>query len=47
VLDRPAHFKPLGLAGTRMIRDRYSPEVCLPQMLALYARAMTACRLAS
>jgi glycosyltransferase involved in cell wall biosynthesis len=28
VLDRPGDFKPLGLAGTRMIRDRYSLEVC-------------------
>jgi glycosyltransferase involved in cell wall biosynthesis len=45
VLDRPGDFKPLGLAGARMIRDRYSLEACLPQMLALYEHATTASRL--
>jgi glycosyltransferase involved in cell wall biosynthesis len=47
VLDRPGEFEPLGMAGARMIRDRYSLEACLPQMLALYERATTASRLAS
>ncbi|HEX8199175.1 MAG TPA: glycosyltransferase [Isosphaeraceae bacterium] len=44
VLDRPGDFKPLGLAGTRMIRDRYSLEVCLPRMLALYEEAQATSR---
>ena len=39
VLDDPAAFRPLGLAGVEMIRDRYSLEVCLPRMLDLYEEA--------
>jgi glycosyltransferase involved in cell wall biosynthesis len=36
VLDDPAAFRHLGQAGQAMIRDRYSLDVCLPQMVALY-----------
>src|SRR5262249_19658558 len=36
VLDRPGDCKPLGQAGVEMIRERYSLDVCLPRMLALY-----------
>lgn len=36
VLRAPEQFRPLGAAGQAMIRERYSMEVCLPQMLALY-----------
>jgi glycosyltransferase involved in cell wall biosynthesis len=39
VLDAPRDFKHLGLAGVEMIRERYSLEVCLPKMLALYEEA--------
>ena len=44
VLDRPGDFKALGRAGAGMIRDRYSLEVCLPRMLALYEEASAAPR---
>jgi glycosyltransferase involved in cell wall biosynthesis len=36
VLRAPEQFRPLGEAGQALIRERYSMEVCLPQMLALY-----------
>lgn len=36
VLDDPAAYRRLGDAGARMIRDRYSLDLCLPQMLELY-----------
>jgi glycosyltransferase involved in cell wall biosynthesis len=36
VLDDPAASRHLGAAGAAMVRDRYSLDVCLPQMLALY-----------
>ncbi|MBW3541304.1 MAG: glycosyltransferase [Planctomycetes bacterium] len=36
VLDNPQAFRPLGEAGARRIRERYSLEMCLPQMLELY-----------
>lgn len=36
VLDAPQRFRPLGDRGVQMIRERYSLDVCLPQMLALY-----------
>jgi glycosyltransferase involved in cell wall biosynthesis len=42
VLDAPGDFKPLGAAGVEMIQSRYSLDVCLPQMLALYERATAA-----
>jgi glycosyltransferase involved in cell wall biosynthesis len=44
VLDAPQEYKPLGRAGTEMIRERYSLEVCLPQMLGLYEDAYHARR---
>ena len=40
VLDAPESFKHLGRRGTEMIRERYSLEVCLPQMLTLYEDAI-------
>jgi glycosyltransferase involved in cell wall biosynthesis len=40
VLDAPHAYKPLGQAGVRMIQERYSLSVCLPQMLALYEDAL-------
>ena len=36
VLDDPAAYRSLGEAGMRMIRERYSLDVCLPRMLELY-----------
>jgi glycosyltransferase involved in cell wall biosynthesis len=41
VLDAPGDFKHLGAAGVEMIRDRYSLDVCLPQMLDLYQNAVS------
>jgi glycosyltransferase involved in cell wall biosynthesis len=38
VLDRPDEFKHLGAAGAQMVRERYSTDVCLPRMVALYER---------
>jgi len=35
VLDDPAAFKPLGRAGTELIREKYSLDVCLPRFLKL------------
>lgn len=40
VLDAPRDFKYLGQAGVEMIRERYSLEVCLPQMLRLYEESL-------
>lgn len=40
VLDAPREFQHLGAAGVAMIRERYSLEVCLPQMLELYREAL-------
>jgi glycosyltransferase involved in cell wall biosynthesis len=40
VLDNPASFRHFGQAGTQLIRDRYSMEVCLPRMLDLYEEAV-------
>lgn len=42
VLDAPGEFKPLGAAGAEMVRERYSLDVCLPRMLALYEKATAA-----
>jgi glycosyltransferase involved in cell wall biosynthesis len=39
VLDRPQEYRHLGRAGVEMIRERYSLDVCLPRMLALYEDA--------
>jgi glycosyltransferase involved in cell wall biosynthesis len=36
VLASPQTYRPLGEAGMALIRERYSLDVCLPQMLALY-----------
>ena len=44
VLDRPREYKPLGQAGVEMIRERYSLDICLPRMLALYEDATHAHR---
>ncbi len=40
VLDAPDDFDHLGKAGVDMIRQRYSLEACLPQMLQLYQVAV-------
>jgi glycosyltransferase involved in cell wall biosynthesis len=40
VLDAPGDYKHLGAAGVEMIREKYSLEVCLPQMLRLYEDAL-------
>ncbi|HEX4606951.1 MAG TPA: hypothetical protein VH092_01975, partial [Urbifossiella sp.] len=42
VLDAPGEFKPLGRAGVELVRERYSLDVCLPRMLALYEDALAA-----
>jgi glycosyltransferase involved in cell wall biosynthesis len=44
ILDAPREYKPLGQAGVDLIRERYSLEVCLPRMLALYEDAVCARR---
>jgi glycosyltransferase involved in cell wall biosynthesis len=44
VLDSPQEYKPLGQAGVRLIQERYSLDVCLPRMLALYEDAIHARR---
>ncbi len=44
VLDAPEEYKPLGRAGVELVRERYSLEVCLPRMLALYEDAFYARR---
>jgi glycosyltransferase involved in cell wall biosynthesis len=42
VLDAPQDYRPLGQAAVEMVRERYSLEVCLPRMLALYEDAFYA-----
>ncbi len=39
VLDDPQAFRHLGEAGTQMITEQYSLDVCLPRMLELYQEA--------
>lgn len=39
VLDAPQDYRPLRNAGVELVRERYSLEVCLPQMLNLYEQA--------
>jgi glycosyltransferase involved in cell wall biosynthesis len=39
VLDAPHEYRGLGRAGIHMIQQRYSLDVCLPRMLALYEDA--------
>jgi glycosyltransferase involved in cell wall biosynthesis len=36
VLDDPSSFRPLGEAGTKMIREHYSLDVCALKTLAFY-----------
>ena len=40
VLDSPGDFQHLGAAGVELIREKYSLEVCLPQMESLYEEAI-------
>jgi glycosyltransferase involved in cell wall biosynthesis len=40
VLDALREFKHLGAAGIDLIRERYSLEVCLPQVLELFEDAL-------
>jgi len=40
VLADPAQYRPLGQAGAELVRQRYSLDVCLPQMLQLYQEAV-------
>jgi glycosyltransferase involved in cell wall biosynthesis len=44
VLDAPGDYRHLGKAGVEMVAQRYSLEVCLPRMLALYEDAVYARR---
>ena len=44
ILDDSQQYRPLGEAAAAIIRDRYSLDVCLPQMLALYEDAVHARR---
>jgi len=39
VLDAPQDYRHLGAAGVEMVGQRYSLDVCLPRMLALYQDA--------
>ncbi|MFO0850512.1 MAG: glycosyltransferase [Gemmataceae bacterium] len=36
VLSDPAQYAPLGAAGADLIRERYSLDVCLPQLVGLF-----------
>lgn len=40
VLDAPDEFRHLGRVGVERIRERYSLEVCLPQVVQLYQEAV-------
>jgi glycosyltransferase involved in cell wall biosynthesis len=42
VLDAPGEYRRLGAAGAEMVRERYSLDVSLPQMLRLYEDARAA-----
>ena len=42
VLNRPDDYRHLGQNGAEMIREEYTLEKCLPQMLQLYRDAATA-----
>jgi glycosyltransferase involved in cell wall biosynthesis len=39
VLDAPQDYRHLGAAGVELVGQRYSLDVCLPRMLALYQDA--------
>ncbi|HEX3979853.1 MAG TPA: glycosyltransferase, partial [Acidimicrobiales bacterium] len=41
VLADPVSYRPLGQAAAEMVRQHYSLDVCLPQMLRLYQEAMS------
>jgi glycosyltransferase involved in cell wall biosynthesis len=41
VLASPRTYRPLGQAGIELIRERYSLDACIPQMLALYESVMS------
>ena len=40
VLDAPCEYAHLGPAGVELIREKYSLEVCLPQVLEMFQDAM-------
>jgi glycosyltransferase involved in cell wall biosynthesis len=40
VLDDPAQYRPLGEAGIAQVHERYSLDVCLPQMWNLYQEVL-------
>jgi glycosyltransferase involved in cell wall biosynthesis len=40
VLEKPADYRSLGQAGTAMIQEKYSLDICLPRMLHLYEDAV-------
>ena len=42
VLEDPNKYRHLGEAGAQMIRERYSLDVCLPKMLELYEKTLSA-----
>jgi len=42
VLDAPGDFAHLGRAGVELIHQRYSLDVCLPELLGLYREAVKA-----
>jgi hypothetical protein len=44
VMDAPADYKHLGRVGMEMIRERYSLDVCLPQMHKLFQDAVAVYR---
>jgi glycosyltransferase involved in cell wall biosynthesis len=44
VLDDPEGHAPLGRAGVAMVRERYSLDVCLPQLLDLYRNVVASGR---
>jgi glycosyltransferase involved in cell wall biosynthesis len=39
VLDDPAAFRPLGEAGLRLVREKYSLDACFPQLVRLFEEA--------
>ena len=44
VLKSPGEYRHLGRAGVELVRERYSLDVCLPRMTALYEDALYARR---
>jgi glycosyltransferase involved in cell wall biosynthesis len=41
VLDDPSAFRPLGRAGMELVQAKYSLDICLPQLMDLYAGSNT------